>query len=385
MESFLPYMTNDFSVGLYSEDTDDIYHSAHGAVNEAYEKFIKPLNLKNILAKKDELKVLDICFGIGYNTKVLINEFKRFKNKRIDIDCVDTNFQLMKLSPFISTRINFIDRVLKQKELYKNINSYDEAKKIIELKKKRVRSHYKISQEVNYTILKELYKGEKIQIDNETKKIITDNQNFLFFDKGILKIVEFLEKKEDKYYQSNILNACLHNIYYKNITKRYINKYADIVNLNFFAQDIRDFVKNTSSIYDIVLLDGFTPLKCPCIWSQDFFEKLYSLMRQDAILVTYNSSAVTRSALLNTGFFIGNTFDKKRNVVGTIASKDDSLIKNKLTKKQLGLLGTRAGVPFRDANLDLDNYAIINNRKFEVENSTLESSSRYLKRCKNEI
>lgn len=378
-------MTNDFSVGLYSEDTDDIYHSAHGAVNEAYEKFIKPLNLKNILAKKDELKVLDICFGIGYNTKVLINEFKRFKNKRIDIDCVDTNFQLMKLSPFISTRINFIDRVLKQKELYKNINSYDEAKKIIELKKKRVRSHYKISQEVNYTILKELYKGEKIQIDNETKKILTDNQNFLFFDKGILKIVEFLEKKEDKYYQSNILNAYLHNIYYKNITKRYINKYADIVSLNFFAQDIRDFVKNTSSVYDIVLLDGFTPLKCPCIWSQDFFEKLYSLMRQDAILVTYNSSAVTRSALLNTGFFIGNTFDKKRNVVGTIASKNDSLIKNKLTKKQLGLLGTRAGIPFRDANLDLDNYEIINNRKFEVENSTLESSSRYLKRCKNEI
>ena len=45
----------------------------------------------------------------------------------------------------------------------------------------------------------------------------------------------------------------------------------------------------------------------------------------------------------------------------------------------------RAGIPFRDANLDLDNYEIINNRKFEVENSTLESSSRYLKRCKNEI
>ncbi|MBR3889943.1 hypothetical protein IKJ53_05450, partial [bacterium] len=75
----------------------------------------------------------------------------------------------------------------------------------------------------------------------------------------------------------------------------------------------------------------------------------------------------------------------KKNIIGTIATKNNSYIKNSLTKKQSGLLATKAGIPFRDKNLDLDNSVIIYNRKIEVENSTLESSSKYLKRCANEI
>ena len=385
MEKFLPYMTNDFSVGLYSEETDDIYHSAHGAVNEAYDKFIKPLNLKKMLSQKDELKVLDICYGIGYNTKVLLNEFKHFKNKKIHIDCVDTNSFLMRISPFINSHIKFFDRVFNKKELYKNIDSYDEAKKIVSYKKQNLSLRYSISKDVNYIILHELYSSKNFTLDNDVKKILTGNQNSLFFEKDMVKITEFLSKKEDKLYQTNILKAYLHNIYYKNISKRHLYKYIDRINLNFYAEDVRDFVKNTDSEYDIILLDGFTPNKCPCIWSQDFFQELYSHMCDDALLVTYNSSAVVRSALLNVGFCIGNTYDKKRNVIGTIASKNNSLIKDKLTKKQMGLLGTRAGIPFRDSNLDLDNSIIINNRNIEVENSALESSSKYLKRCKNEI
>lgn len=385
MEKFLPYMTNDFSVGLYSEETDDIYHSAHGAVNEAYEKFIKPLDIKKILAHKDELKVLDICYGIGYNTKVLLNEFIRFKNKKIIVDCVDVNSFLIKVSPFINSHINLFDRILKKKELYKNINSYNEAKKIIEFGHKGTKLNYSISKDVNFIILNQLYKDQKFQIEHDIKKILSETQNSLFFDKRLLKLVEFLSKKEDKLYPNNILNAYLHNIYYKNITKRYLYKYTDMITLNFYSEDIRDFVKNSCSKYDIVLLDGFTPLKCPCIWSQDFFEHLYKLMNDDAQLVTYNTSAVIRSALLNTGFFIGNTLDNKKNIIGTIAAKNNSYIKNSLTKKQSGLLATKAGIPFRDKNLDLDNSVIIYNRKIEVENSTLESSSKYLKRCANEI
>ena len=75
MEEFLPYMTNDYSVGLYSKSTDDIYHSAFGALSEAYEKFILPANLKNIFNKTNNIKILDICYGIGYNTKAFLNEF----------------------------------------------------------------------------------------------------------------------------------------------------------------------------------------------------------------------------------------------------------------------------------------------------------------------
>ena len=40
MYEFHPYFTNDGSVGLFNTDFDDIYHSATGALTEAYEKFI---------------------------------------------------------------------------------------------------------------------------------------------------------------------------------------------------------------------------------------------------------------------------------------------------------------------------------------------------------
>lgn len=51
MYELYPYFTNDGSVGLFSPEADDIYHSTYGALTEAYEKFIIPLDLKNFLEK----------------------------------------------------------------------------------------------------------------------------------------------------------------------------------------------------------------------------------------------------------------------------------------------------------------------------------------------
>ena len=44
MGKFLPYMTKDYSIGLFNDDVNDIYHSAFGALTEAYEKFINPIS-----------------------------------------------------------------------------------------------------------------------------------------------------------------------------------------------------------------------------------------------------------------------------------------------------------------------------------------------------
>ena len=72
MYEFHPYFTNDGSVGLYNSDYNDIYHSADGALTEAYEKFIYPLNIDKLLSK-DNIRILDICYGIGYNSKSFLN------------------------------------------------------------------------------------------------------------------------------------------------------------------------------------------------------------------------------------------------------------------------------------------------------------------------
>ena len=67
MRDYEPYFTEDGSIGLYSYADKDVYHSKFGALTEAWEKFILPANLDNF--DFENLKVLDVCYGIGYNTK----------------------------------------------------------------------------------------------------------------------------------------------------------------------------------------------------------------------------------------------------------------------------------------------------------------------------
>ena len=67
------YYTQDGSVGLYSYTDEDVYHSKYGAVSEAWEKFILPSGISKIINTKDNINVLDICYGVGYNTKALMS------------------------------------------------------------------------------------------------------------------------------------------------------------------------------------------------------------------------------------------------------------------------------------------------------------------------
>ena len=102
------------------------------------------------------------------------------------------------------------------------------------------------------------------------------------------------------------------------------------------------------------------------------------------MLVTYSNSAAVRHAMLDAGFFVGKLFDKNNRHCGTVASKNCSLIKHPLDDYDLGLINTRAGIYFRDKNLDLTAEEIIENYNSERNNSLLESSSQYIKRHKME-
>ncbi|DAB39748.1 MAG TPA: hypothetical protein CFH81_05815 [Sulfurovum sp. UBA12169] len=59
--------TQDGSVTLFSCEFDEAYHSTKdGALHESLEKHIKPAFL--LQKEKASLAILDICFGLGYNT-----------------------------------------------------------------------------------------------------------------------------------------------------------------------------------------------------------------------------------------------------------------------------------------------------------------------------
>jgi tRNA U34 5-methylaminomethyl-2-thiouridine-forming methyltransferase MnmC len=65
---FLPQKTEDGSDTFFSDEFSEAFHSIHGAKQEAEIKFVLPTNLRSIAQKESQIKLLDICYGLGYNS-----------------------------------------------------------------------------------------------------------------------------------------------------------------------------------------------------------------------------------------------------------------------------------------------------------------------------
>lgn len=60
----------------------------------------------------------------------------------------------------------------------------------------------------------------------------------------------------------------------------------------------------TDKRYDLVYFDAFAPAAQPELWTKQVFEKLYTMMSSDGILVTYCSKGDVRRAMQSAGFTI---------------------------------------------------------------------------------
>lgn len=65
---FIPQVTKDGSYTFYSEEFKEGFHSSHGAKQEAELKFIQPCRIREIAAQQTSISLLDICYGLGYNS-----------------------------------------------------------------------------------------------------------------------------------------------------------------------------------------------------------------------------------------------------------------------------------------------------------------------------
>lgn len=65
---FRPQITGDGSFTFFSEEFDEAYHSHFGAFQEAQKKFVEPTELPQKAEEVSRLILLDICYGLGYNT-----------------------------------------------------------------------------------------------------------------------------------------------------------------------------------------------------------------------------------------------------------------------------------------------------------------------------
>ena len=282
MRDYEPYFTEDGSIGLYSYAEKDVFHSKFGALTEAWEKFVLPANLD--IYDFENLKVLDVCYGIGYNTKALmsflINNIK-FKKKNIfqklfyivaiginkifiknkwllsyiesvssdkkysfQIDCLDINEELVQLSPLFRTvktpgeiYDSAVPQILTCFESYYTIRNLfvdllakfmpknkKEINELLDLKFKNmhIEKEYKINSYVNYILLNNLseYFGKEYP-SKELKKMIREKKNRRFFDNSLIKYAKFNQKWGYNKSSGCNLSTFLHNIYYATLSRRY--------------------------------------------------------------------------------------------------------------------------------------------------------------------
>jgi len=86
---------------LFSEEFNEPYHSTKdGALHESLEKHVKPA--LEIQKDKDSLVILDICFGLGYNTLATLYYIKKH-NLKTKIEILSPEFD----DELIQSLVNF--------------------------------------------------------------------------------------------------------------------------------------------------------------------------------------------------------------------------------------------------------------------------------------
>ena len=291
MSELKEVLTKDGTISLRSLFFQENFHSLEGALQETEIKFIKPSNLQRF--KDKSLNVLDVCFGLGYNSASL------FSN------------------------------LIKQNS---HLNLY------------------------------------ALEIDKKPLKYSLKNKLFQkLWDPKVFKILKSLSQKsefKDQFFECNILWG-----------------------------DARETVDNIPANikFDLIYLDGFSPQKCPQVWSVEFLEKLIKRLDNNGYLITYSSSAAVRKTLRSFGLSI---FSIRPNLIsnnlwsnGTIAIKiihEESLKSfscfEKLSLMEEEHLLTKACIPYRDPDLNSNASDIIQKRFQEQLLSKLKTSKEWRKK-----
>lgn len=94
--------TEDGSITCRDPVTGELYHNRAGAYTEALHNFVEPCEIAKICAEVDAITVLDICFGLGYNTFVLLDTLSRHRcESSVSILGLDKDAEILKLIPSV--------------------------------------------------------------------------------------------------------------------------------------------------------------------------------------------------------------------------------------------------------------------------------------------
>jgi len=287
--------TKDGSISLRSAFYQETFHEDSGAKSESIIKFLNPSQIET-LTTNNTINILDICFGIGYNSASIIDKLMQ-KGKKVT------------------------------------------------------------------------WRG--LEIDKRPLNIAL--KNISFRKSWSVYAINFLDSlnKESKWEQNNSHGEILWGDARKKIYE--------------LPQSLK---------FDLILLDPFSPKKCPQLWSEEFLNKLALKMKPTGRLITYCRAAAIRSSLRRAGLELISLRVKSNSTKdwsnGTIAmhpkEKKSTIYPSEefraLSKMEEEHLLTRAAIPYRDPKGDSQPSEIIDRRNKEQQESNLESTSNWKKRWK---
>ena len=291
MSELIEVLTKDGSYSLRSAFFQENFHSLLGALEETKLKFTNTSNLQRFKGKS--LNVLDICFGLGYNSASLLNE------------------------------------LIKQKS-YLNLYA--------------------------------------LEIDKAPLEYSLRNKSFLkLWTPKVKKIFESLYRKdyfEDQFFKCSVLWG-----------------------------DAREKINiiPSSTKFDLIYLDGFSPQKCPQVWTIEFLSKVREKLNSQGYLITYSSSAAVRKALRNLELEIFKIKPSLNNKTfwsqGTVAIPKfyNNKLKPNFNLEKLSIMEeehllTKASIPYRDQDLNSSKDDIIKKRLNEQLSSNLVSTNEWRKK-----
>jgi radical SAM protein (TIGR01212 family) len=255
--------TDDGSITFFSPDWKEHYHTKSGARLEAQKKFVEPSKLAEKLQTSD-LKLLDVCFGLGNNTLAAFCAAAGAKH-RMEITALEMDKRV----------------VLAAAEYFQCLETDP-----VDWKK----------------VLSELYAHSSFSTQNSSLSIHWGDARWL---------IQGLETES----------------------------------------------------FDIVFHDPFSSQHCPELWTVEFFQQLYRVMKPDGVLLTYSSSLPVRGAMREAGFLIGETKPGHQMGNGTIAAKRPE----DLVLPILGTFDERRSIPYRDPHLCATSKTILRNRQEAIE------------------
>lgn len=208
--------SSDGSWSAYNESFNECYHSLKdGALSETIHKHITPA-FRHWQPIPSQMHILDICFGLGYNTFATIAFYIQHHFKGL----------LKIYTPEIDKRI--------------------------------------------FTKLLDFTYPEMFRESLDTCRIL----EFLRQDSQITRYSECFSQN---------MEFCI----------------------ELYKGDALDYLQHfESDFFHIIYQDAFSPAKNSALWSEEYFCKLFSLLKPQGILTTYSQSSLIRQNAIRAGFLV---------------------------------------------------------------------------------